>query len=166
MNIMNSVYIDAEGLRWEVSISEKDGTFNIVSIQQEEQSIESTVSATLRKGKVILSDGRKATIAKVGDDWWVHLSARTYRLKYIEPGSSSVDTVEGGMTAPMPGTVIEVLVIKGDRVQAEQHLMTMEAMKMEHKIVASESGVVSAVHCSKGQKVEQGFVLIELEASG
>jgi 3-methylcrotonyl-CoA carboxylase alpha subunit len=68
------------------------------------------------------------------------------------------------LEAPMPGTIIKVLVQLGDHVMANQPLIVMEAMKMEHTIVAPYAGVVSAVPFSAGQLVGGGASLIELDA--
>lgn len=114
--------------------------------------------------QVRLSDGRTclAHAAKVGDVWWVHLGGRTFRWERIEPGSSSAED-EGGLVAPMPGKVLEVLVAEGDVVEAGAPLMVLEAMKMEHRIVASADGTVVSVNFAAGDQVAQGAVLLELE---
>ena len=114
--------------------------------------------------RILLSDGRTsyAHIAKVGDTWWVHLNGLTYRWERIEPGASSSQH-EGGLVAPMPGKVLEVLVSEGDEVEAGSPLMVLEAMKMEHRIVAANDGVVTAVHFQAGDQVTQGAVLLELD---
>ena len=65
----------------------------------------------------------------------------------------------------MPGVVLEVLVSAGQSVEAGQTLMILEAMKMEHRIVASESGLVTSVHFNAGDRVEQGANLLDVEAS-
>jgi len=71
----------------------------------------------------------------------------------------------GGSTvsAPMPGTVIRVLVAAGDRVRARQPLLLLEAMKMETPIAAPFDGRVKAVHASEGDRVAGGALLVELE---
>ena len=71
-----------------------------------------------------LRDGRTcfAHTAKVGDVWWVHLNGRTYKWERIEPGSTGAED-EGGLVAPMPGKVLEVLVSEGDSVEAGAPLM-------------------------------------------
>ncbi len=111
-----------------------------------------------------LRDGREclAHAAKVGDVWWIHLDGRTYRWARIEPGSSNAED-EGGLVAPMPGKVLEVLVRAGDAVEAGTPLMVLEAMKMEHRIVASADGTVVSIHFAAGDQVAQGAVLLELE---
>ena len=62
----------------------------------------------------------------------------------------------------MPGKILDVLVNVGDSVEEGQLLMIMEAMKMEHRITASSSGVISSLNFSKGDQVNQGAVLIEV----
>ncbi len=103
-----------------------------------------------------------AHATKVGDVWWVHLNGRTYRWERIEPGSSSAHD-EGGLVAPMPGKVLEVLVREGQSVEAGTALMVLEAMKMEHRIVASTDGMVAHIHFQAGEQVAQGAVLLDLE---
>jgi biotin carboxyl carrier protein len=63
----------------------------------------------------------------------------------------------------MPGTVIRVLVGKGDRVQPRQPLVVLEAMKMETPVVSPYEAVVRAVHVAEGDRVAGGAVLVELE---
>jgi biotin carboxyl carrier protein len=67
------------------------------------------------------------------------------------------------VAAPMPGTVIRVLVAPGDRVEARQPLVVLEAMKMETPVVAPYDGTVSAVHVEEGDAVAGGTLLVELE---
>jgi acetyl/propionyl-CoA carboxylase alpha subunit len=67
------------------------------------------------------------------------------------------------VSAPMPGTVLRVLVEAGDRVQSRQPLVVLEAMKMETPLVSPYEGVVLAVHVSEGDRVAGGAVIVELE---
>ena len=69
----------------------------------------------------------------------------------------------GAVAAPMPGTVIRVLVAPGDRVEARQPLVVLEAMKMETPVVAPYDGTVAAVHVEEGDAVAGGTLLVELE---
>ena len=120
----------------------------------------------------ILPDGRirleskEGTIffahsAKVGDTWWIHIGGHTFCIDHVEPGAAEDD--EGsGLSAPMPGKVLQVLVEVGQIVEPGQPLMILEAMKMEHRIIASQEGTVSAINFSEGDKVQQGSALLEL----
>ncbi len=68
------------------------------------------------------------------------------------------------ITSPMPGQVIAVAVAPGDEVAPGQVLLVVEAMKMEHNVVAHRHGTVTAVACAVGDRVEDGVELVTLEA--
>jgi acetyl-CoA carboxylase biotin carboxylase subunit len=70
---------------------------------------------------------------------------------------------ESEVTAPMPGTVIKVLVAEGDQVHAREPLVVVEAMKMETPLTAPYDAVVRKVNVAEGDSVQGGAVLIELE---
>lgn len=67
------------------------------------------------------------------------------------------------ITAPMGGKVIDIKVKPGDAVKEDDEVLTLEAMKMELPITATESGTVKEVRCTKGDAVEADAVLIILE---
>jgi acetyl-CoA/propionyl-CoA carboxylase biotin carboxyl carrier protein len=67
------------------------------------------------------------------------------------------------VTAPMPGTVIRLLVAAGDSVRARQPLIVLEAMKMETPLTSPYDAVVRAVHVAEGDRVAGGAVLLDLE---
>jgi acetyl/propionyl-CoA carboxylase alpha subunit len=71
--------------------------------------------------------------------------------------------VESSLTAPMPGTVILVLVADGEAVRYRQPLLVLEAMKMETPLVAPCEAVVKHVHVREGDQVAGGALLVELE---
>lgn len=66
------------------------------------------------------------------------------------------------ITAPLPGTVTQVLVKAGDAVKAGDTVVMLEAMKMENSICADAAGTVKAVKVEKGAQVQGGDVLIEM----
>jgi propionyl-CoA carboxylase alpha chain len=72
----------------------------------------------------------------------------------------------GGPICPLPGTVIAVHVAVGDAVVDGQVLMVVEAMKMEHKILAAGDATVSEVRFAVGDRVDQGDLLVALDHSG
>ena len=77
------------------------------------------------------------------------------------PVQTSAATADA-MTAPMPGTILKILVNPGESVQENQPLMILEAMKMENEIVAGESGVVAGIHVSTGDMINPGDALITI----
>ncbi len=72
------------------------------------------------------------------------------------------DNGAGGPICPLPGTVLAVHVAEGDEVAEGQLLMVVEAMKMEHRIMANAAGSVVAVHFGEGDRVDAGDLLVEL----
>jgi acetyl/propionyl-CoA carboxylase alpha subunit len=72
-------------------------------------------------------------------------------------------TEQSAVTAPMPGTVIRVLVAEGEHVRQRQPLVVLEAMKMETPLVSPYEGVVRRLHIAEGDRVAGGAVLVELE---
>lgn len=119
----------------------------------------------------IMADGRLklsvngvtkfAHSTKVGDVWWVHLDGHVFCIEKTEAGSNSDDSA-GGMVAPMPGKILDVLVEQGQSVAAGDLLLVMEAMKMEHRIVANVDGVIGMLSLKPGDQVQQGDVLVEI----
>jgi len=68
-----------------------------------------------------------------------------------------------GVTAPMHGNVVSVLVEEGERVSKGQPLVIMEAMKMEHTLTAPYDGLVERIAYQDGDQVEEGQALLELD---
>lgn len=73
-------------------------------------------------------------------------------------GSSDGD----GVTAPMPGTVIKVLVEVGQQVRRGETLLKLEAMKMELPMRAPHDATVKAIRCREGEMVQAGARLLDL----
>lgn len=65
--------------------------------------------------------------------------------------------------APMPGIILEVGVRPGQEIQEGDHLLVLEAMKMENTLNAPRDGVVKSVLIKKGDTVEKNQLLIEME---
>jgi acetyl/propionyl-CoA carboxylase alpha subunit len=99
-----------------------------------------------------------------------------WRLNLPSPPSRpapDVDEAAGGggaagheqseVVAPMPGTVIRVLVEPGATVSARQPLVVLEAMKMETPLVSPYEATVRAVNVSEGDRVSGGALLVELD---
>ena len=77
-------------------------------------------------------------------------------------GSDEGGPSNGAILAPMPGTVIALDVAQGDSVTKGQRLMVLEAMKMEHALVAPYDGVVSALNAVAGTQVQVDALLASI----
>jgi len=108
----------------------------------------------------------RATTVLDGNQLTLFLDGASCRLTICDPLliDHGADLGGGGLTAPMPGKVIQVMVSSGDRVVQGDPLLVLEAMKMEQTIVASSDGEVAAVFYAVGDQVEEGAVLVDLQA--
>ena len=69
---------------------------------------------------------------------------------------------ESHIGASMPGTVIKIVVAKGDKVKKGDHLMITEAMKMETTVQAPFSGMIKDIYVGNGEAIQTGDLLIEV----
>ncbi len=81
----------------------------------------------------------------------------------IAEAKSNVFAVEGAVTAPMPGDIVEVKVQPGQKVGVGEALCVLDAMKMKNVIHSPQDGVVASVEVSPGQAVDYGAVLVTFE---
>ena len=146
---------DSSGRRWQITIGSVEAFCDDESVPNEH-----TFEIDARPNRLWV-DGQLAHTVKVGDDWWIHLDGRIHILSIDEQGAGGSDD-SGGMTAPMPGKVLELLCNVGDTVESGQTLIVMEAMKMEHRIAANGSGKIVAIHHQVGEQVDAGAVLIDI----
>ena len=106
-------------------------------------------------------------VAGTGGDWWLHWNGQVFHRPF-EPDvparakRSSADAHQS-LSAPMPATVLKVLVAPGAQVRKGDALLILEAMKMELPVRSAADGVVRAVLCREGELVQAGAVLAELE---
>ena len=78
-------------------------------------------------------------------------------------GKRKQASAPGDVSTSMPGNIVDVLVKVGDTVKAGQAVVISEAMKMETEIQAPIAGSVTAVHVAKGDRVNPGDVLVEID---
>ena len=140
----------------------RDGRFRLLCDEQEHL-IEAYECGD---GTVDMDDnGRRLqfTVQAHGDDWLVHSAAGDLVLEE-QPRfpDSSLDANTGGLTAPMPGSVLATEVAAGASVTKGDLLLIMEAMKMEHRITAPRDGVIETVHVTIGDQVDNGQLLVSM----
>jgi acetyl/propionyl-CoA carboxylase alpha subunit len=91
------------------------------------------------------------------------LGSSSYQVVDRLPDASDAVTA-GSLVAPMPGAVVRVLVGVGDSVVAQQPLVVLEAMKMEHTVASPAAGSVVELKVAAGQQVDAGMVLAVVAA--
>jgi acetyl/propionyl-CoA carboxylase alpha subunit len=90
------------------------------------------------------------------------LDERTRSIRDLSAATAG-PTGPAPIIAPMPGLIVRVNVSVGDRVEAGQGLVVMEAMKMENELRAIAPGTVRSVEVAPGTAVEKGALLVALE---
>jgi biotin carboxyl carrier protein len=88
-----------------------------------------------------------------------HYERLVQRLGLHTGGAQRINAVK----APMPGLVLNIVAEPGQEVQQGDPLLILEAMKMENVLKAAGDGRVKAVKVNKGQPVDKGMLLIEME---
>lgn len=100
-------------------------------------------------------------------DRWLFWNGRVYHRPFentrsTRRGAAAADPRQT-LTAPMPATVLRVLVAPGASVARGETLVILEAMKMELPVRSAADARVVAVSCREGELVQPGAVLVELE---
>lgn len=122
-------------------------------------------------------------IAMRGEELEARIDGRTHVIPFVVQGTKIhfafdgdlylVDVTDKGArararhreqttSAPMPGVVLKLLVKQGDTVTKGQPVLILEAMKMEHQIVAPKDGTVDAINCAEGELVQPGVELVAI----
>lgn len=158
-----------------VSIGETTWTLEGLEEQKTRTAAHPALHVLLRAERTIQSTGSATTqeLWLVRDDsaWLVGWQGQSFRVEEAPPldidqlGSRHIGI--GGhasLEAPMPGSVVKILVEEGQHVEIHQPLIILEAMKMEHVVAAPHAGLVERLACTPGQLVMRGTTLVELLA--
>ena len=117
-----------------------------------------------------LADGLVETARLARDGGALHLSLGAAEGSFedvlLTANGAAAAAGAGAALAPMTGTIAAVRVKPGDAVRKGQCLVILEAMKMEHEIVASQDGTVAAVLVAPGDQVATRKLLVELAPPG
>jgi 3-methylcrotonyl-CoA carboxylase alpha subunit len=141
-----------------------------------------TEVAPERDGNVFRDGERELEILETrADELDVRIGGKTHVVPYVIQGSTIwfafdgevyiADVADKGArakarhrdqstAAPMPGIVLKILVKAGDVVTKGAPLLILEAMKMEHQIVAPRDGTIASVNCREGEMVQPGVELV------
>ncbi|WP_416333494.1 biotin carboxylase N-terminal domain-containing protein [Pseudomonas helleri] len=127
-----------------------------------------TPSTDTRPEQLILEkDGvqRRHLAIRREDTLYLYWEGELHRVTRFDPviAAGSGHDSQGGLSAPMNGSVVRILVTPGQTVAAGAALVVLEAMKMEHSLRAPRDGVVKSLFCQDGDMVKEGSVLVALE---
>jgi len=112
----------------------------------------------------------KTYCAKNNDVWYINIDNHSYLVKQDgystklkNNSSTNDDNFSGEIRAQMPGKIIQLYVTENEHVESNQKLMAIEAMKMEHKIVAPQAGSIKKINYKAGDVVSAGQLLVEMQ---
>lgn len=123
-------------------------------------------------GEYLVSSGSRrwrVWVAGSGNRRQVFIDGNVLRVDLAGPGSRPGAVRSGGTyagesaVAPMPATIVEIVVEAGQQVRRGDMLLKLEAMKMEMPLRAPHDGRVAEVRCKPGDLVEPGALLVVLE---
>ena len=104
-------------------------------------------------------------VAGPPEDCWAFWNGEVFRSRGDAPAlrRSTRGDAPQSVTAPMPATVLKVLVQPGAMVKRGDAVIILEAMKMELPLRAPGDAMVTAVNCREGELVQPDVVLVELK---
>ena len=152
-----------------------------------EDSVYNLVITHLRNGTISITDGIESTnadfdhnqlridgiligvVAHVRKNGIIYfaLAENSFEIMEVDSKASDDDT-EGGsrILAPMHGNLIKVFVKSSQSIRKGDRLALLEAMKMQHELIAENDGIISSVNFSSGDQVRAGDLLLEVDLSG
>jgi len=130
-------------------------------------------AAPRREGRFLL-DGAAVTVPlsptpdhRPHGDGLIAEQGQVWRLQpWRAVGGAGGEAADGAILSPMPGRIIAVAVAAGERVTKGQKLLTVEAMKMEHSLVAPFDGEVAELRAEEGGQVTEGLLLARIARAG
>ena len=150
-----------KGVDYEVEIQDIEGNIANVTVNGIPFEVEMKQPVKAGKQKVKLSEERRAE------------ESEERRVKSEESNSSSASaastssasTATAGkpVVAPLPGTINEIKVKVGDKVNAGDTVVILEAMKMQNNIEAETSGTITSINVNKGDAVMEGDTLVTIK---
>lgn len=155
-----SVSLDSDGVRYEAE----------PAIHAELSDIEGSPVRMVKLGSAVYRVVVEKRAARGRYTLWVDgyrfeteaLDERTRAIRDLSAASAG-PVGPAPILAPMPGLIVRVSVRAGDKVEAGQGVVVMEAMKMENELRATAAGIVRSVEVSAGTAVEKGALLVALE---
>jgi len=139
-----------------------------LSCQGESRKVRATHQARLQDEELLADiDGTRQRLRAIrrGETLYLQWQGELYAVSHFDPiaAAEASHAQHGGLSAPMNGSIVRVLVEPGQAVEAGTALVVLEAMKMEHSIRAPEAGTIKALYCREGEMVSEGTVLVELQ---
>ena len=150
-----------KGVDYEVEIQDIEGNIANVTVNGIPFEVEMKQPVKASKQKVKLSEERRAE----GSEERRVKSEESNSSSASAASTSSASTAAAGkpVVAPLPGTINEIKVKVGDKVNAGDTVVILEAMKMQNNIEAETSGTITSINVNKGDAVMEGDTLVTIK---
>ena len=144
-----------KGVDYEVEIQDIEGNIANVTVNGIPFEVEMKQPVKAGKQKVKLSGEQKASAPSATPT----ATAATATPAATQPAASASGKP---VVAPLPGTINEIKVKVGDKVNAGDTVVILEAMKMQNNIEAETSGTITSINVNKGDAVMEGDTLVTI----
>ena len=150
-----------KGVDYEVEIQDIEGNIANVTVNGIPFEVEMKQPVKAGKQKVKLSEERRVE----GSEERRVKSEESNSSSASAASTSSAPTAGAGkpVVAPLPGTINEIKVKVGDKVNAGDTVVILEAMKMQNHIEAETSGTITSINVNKGDAVMEGDTLVTIK---
>ncbi len=152
-----AVHAHRNGKRWKVEVNGTEVEAEVIARRG------GRLYLTVGGKKVECGVAREGREVLVGLDGYVYRLTKRRALSLDDLGSGAGSSQGASLAAPMPGTVIKLLVEEGAEVEAGEPVLVLEAMKMEQPVQAPYAGLVRRLPFGEGDKVPAGATLVEME---
>jgi biotin carboxyl carrier protein len=149
-----------------------DGRVTVAHVNDPGAAVQEFTAQYQGHGRVRLTEDDRRMLAwavDAGEVRWVFLDGEVFRVEVDDRPVRRVTRGGRGtaesLAAPMPATVIRLLVSAGQAVKKGETLLLLEAMKMELPLRAPHDAIVKAVRCAEGDLVQPGAALVDLQGA-
>lgn len=155
-DVEKSVQASRQGNEIRVELEGETAVFQLISQGEEGILLERTLPDGSRQQWRLV--GHKDGVKRM-----IWLNGRTHQYERVLPRGAGAASQDVSLAATIPAVVADILVSQGDTVSAGDKLILLESMKMVIPIQAPYDGTVTAINCTKGESVQAGTPLIELD---
>ncbi len=154
-----------KGVDYEVEIQDIEGNIANVTVNGIPFEVEMKQPVKAGKQKVKLSEERRVKSEEINSSSAPQSAKASADLQSAASSGQTVNAGDAGKTvvAPLPGTINEIKVKVGDKVNAGDTVVILEAMKMQNNIEAETSGTITSINVNKGDAVMEGDTLVTIK---
>mgnify|MGYP004451797405 CR=1 FL=1 len=154
-----------KGVDYEVEIQDIEGNIANVTVNGIPFEVEMKQPVKAGKQKVKLSEERRVKSEEFNSSSAPQSAKASADLQSAASSGQTVNAGDAGkpVVAPLPGTINEIKVKVGDKVNAGDTVVILEAMKMQNNIEAETSGTITSINVNKGDAVMEGDTLVTIK---